>query len=61
MQENNIEAINEEAVNNESLNNEVIPEQQGFRFFKNCSASLKRFSVLIFAINIFFIFITSFF
>ena len=55
MQENNIDAVKDEAVNEEAL-----PEQQtGFRFFKNCSASLKRFSVLIFAINIFFIVIAA--
>lgn len=28
-------------------------EKDGFKFFKNCSLSLKRFSVLIFAVNIF--------
>lgn len=55
MQENNIEAVN-----NDAVNEAVIPGQQtGFRFFKNCSASLKRFSVLIFAINIFFIVIAA--
>ncbi len=37
-----------------AIENENSP-QSGFRFFKNCSASLKRFSVLIFAINIFLI------
>ena len=28
-------------------------QNDGFKFFKNCSLSLKRFSVLIFAVNIF--------
>ncbi len=34
---------------------EVQPETQssGFKFFRNCAVSLKRFSVLIFVINLF--------
>ncbi len=29
------------------------PKQDEFKFFKNCSASLKRFSIIIFVINLF--------
>lgn len=42
----------------------VQPEEKadkslGFKFFKNCSASLKRLSVLIFAVNVFFIIVAA--
>ncbi len=32
----------------------VVKADKEFKFFKNCSASLKRFSVIIFVINLFF-------
>ncbi len=47
MSENYIkEAINE-------IPAEETKKDNGIKFFKNCSASLKRFSILIFVINIF--------
>ena len=51
MNENN-EIITE---NNENDENVINSDADGFKFFKNCSSSLKRFSVLIFGINIFLI------
>ena len=49
--------------NNDEMNTEILEsteniksaDNEGFKFFKNCSSSLKRFSVLIFGINIFLI------
>lgn len=46
--ENNENAVNE-AVNGASSSQDIL----GFKFFKNCSQTLKRFSVLMFIINIF--------
>ena len=46
-----------EEVNAEAVNEAAEPkkEKEGeFKFFKNCSASLKKFSVIMFVINIFF-------
>ncbi|MBQ8182620.1 MAG: hypothetical protein IJ025_01815 [Clostridia bacterium] len=42
----NVENIKEKSQKEEKKSNEI-------KFFKNCSASLKRFSILLFVINIF--------
>ncbi len=46
--------INNQNVESKETDNKTVEEKSGeFKFFKNCSASLKRFSVLVFVINIF--------
>lgn len=54
-QEPQTEVVAEPVTETAPAAEEKQPESQGFglRFFRNCSASLKRFSVLIFVINLF--------
>lgn len=54
MNENN--EIKVESVENDSANKKISID---FKFFKCCSATLKRFSVLLFVINLFLIIVTS--
>lgn len=45
--------ITNEINNTETQKSETEKNNSGFKFFKSCSATLKRFSVLMFVINIF--------
>ncbi len=57
MSENIIkESVAEVTATPETQNAETTQTQKegGIKFFRNCSASLKRFSILLFVINIFF-------
>ena len=57
MNENDVSVSAEAEKDSIKTANEKPQKDDSFRLFKNCSATLKRFSVLVFAINLFLTFV----